>query len=704
MILPVFIINMQSEPDAFKTVAASIEAHGQGFELHRIDAVDGRTEAQRVGVDEIRFQAINGREMLPGEYGCYRSHLKALESFLSDGSPYGVILEDDVVFTETTSARIHDIIKSLPDLGAVKLVNHRSSLFINLLETESGDRIGRAVHGPQGSAAAYLVSREGAQKLLSALSTMELPWDMALERFWQHEAQLFSSDENVLAFSSHSTQSNISNQSGNYDEAKYPWYMRLRTSMFRSLDYAARIHNTLLQPQDSDGNIVANRLGTAYTLPKISFAAELTAAIGLLVFVSAVWVESDAYRYVAVGFAIAALIYYARCDFWKYEKPFVGWAGLLCMVWTIYVLVRFAYVCLFYPEMGMGSSEGIYLFPLLYPTVGYALLLYIRRPFLIAIAFLAISLIVLIFGFRYDPSWNERAVTLLQHNPIHAAVSSGFIALCSMAFGIHALNRDRLNTNSRIILCLLALITFLAALVAIYSLHSKGVWLAMAIALPTFVILVALTDKNRTSRIAALTCIVIGLLSVFAGEHILQRVGSSTANTSWQLLSDLTTGDNLMQDFDKAIKNPVTGTSERERLMIWANTLHIWHQNPMFGAGISWLHYWEDRPYKETDFTLLHNGYLEVAIRYGFLGLLFYGIMTVWAVRCTWRVMRAGLIDTTAFQCYGASLVFFGATILSNSNVRLAIGESYMWLAYSFGFYCQYILQKQRKLYPRTYF
>lgn len=125
---------------------------------------------------------------------------------------------------------------------------------------------------------------------------------------------------------------------------------------------------------------------------------------------------------------------------------------------------------------------------------------------------------------------------------------------------------------------LLALATFIAALIAIYSLYSKGVWLAMAIAFPTFVVLVALTDKSQTSRMAALVCILIGLLSVFAGEHILQRVGGNTANTSWELLSDLKTGDNIMQDFDKAIKNPETGLSERERLMIWANTLHIWHR------------------------------------------------------------------------------------------------------------------------------
>lgn len=203
---------------------------------------------------------------------------------------------------------------------------------MSLLETDAGDRIGRAIHGPQGSAAAYLVSREGARKLLSALSTMELPWDVAMERFWHHKARLFSSDENILAFSSHSEISNISDQNSGYDEAKHPWYMRLRTSLFRTFDYYVRVHHTLLQPQNPDGSSMKSQSG-AYKLPGISLTGELIAAISLLVFMSTVWVETDAYRYIALGFVVAALIRYARTDFWKYENQwsagpaYFAWRG-----------------------------------------------------------------------------------------------------------------------------------------------------------------------------------------------------------------------------------------------------------------------------------------------------------------------------------------------------------------------------------------
>jgi hypothetical protein len=48
--------------------------------------------------------------------------------------------------------------------------------------------------------------------------------------------------------------------------------------------------------------------------------------------------------------------------------------------------------------------------------------------------------------------------------------------------------------------------------------------------------------------------------------------------------------------------------------------------------------------------------------------------------------------------------VFFAITILSNSNNRLALGESFMWFAAAFGFYCFYLRQQNNMVEPKTYF
>jgi len=57
------------------------------------------------------------------------------------------------------------------------------------------------------------------------------------------------------------------------------------------------------------------------------------------------------------------------------------------------------------------------------------------------------------------------------------------------------------------------------------------------------------------------------------------------------------------------------------------------------------------------------------------------------------RALRLGLISPEAFRFHVTALVFFAVTIVTNSNNRLAIGETYMIAAAAFGFYCLYLCQ-----------
>ncbi|RUZ66125.1 glycosyltransferase family 25 protein, partial [Mesorhizobium sp. M7A.F.Ca.US.003.02.2.1] len=176
MNLPIFAINLDRETQRWSELLASAEA--AGLTLQRIAAVDGRALAKEAWteIDLPAARKLSGRDILSGEYACYRSHIQALETFVAGGSAHGLIVEDDVLFSENTMRRIEAVIAAVPDFDVIKLVNHRISFFMRAVETAEGDEIGRALHGPQGSAAAYLVTREGAQGLLSALAVMKMPW------------------------------------------------------------------------------------------------------------------------------------------------------------------------------------------------------------------------------------------------------------------------------------------------------------------------------------------------------------------------------------------------------------------------------------------------------------------------------------------------------------------------------------------------
>lgn len=706
--IPVFVINMEQDRDSFELVAESVRTHGRDFPLHRVNALDARLlePTDYRNVDPERFRKLNGRDLLPGEYGCYRSHLMALEAFLEDGAPYGIILEDDVLFNERTVARIEAIVGGLPDFGAIKLINHRRRYMIGLGTTAEADLIGRAMHGPQGSAAAYLVSREGAHALLAQLRTMSLPWDVALERFWHNGADVFSALDDVLDFSPHRARSTIA--AGGYRKAKYSWHRRLGTAAFRFKEIFARAWHVMLPPHQlaamriESSGIHSVRL-TQPAAPDIPGWAAILVGLVVLVFVSAVWIETDAYRYAGLALIGVSLVHYFRTDFWDYGKPLVGWAGMICIIWALYVGLRFVYVMLVYPHHGQGSAEGVYMLTLLYPTLGYGLLVFVRRPFIIATIFIGISLAVLVFGIDYSVSRGVRAIPYLQNNPIHAAIGAGIVGLCSLPYGLHALRRTDLSIIGRGVAGILAGCAFVSALVAIYLLMSKGVWISFAMGFIALIVTVLHADKSGWLRVTTLTCVIVVAGSAYIGRDLMV---SNLANPI-AVVQDL--AENIFEygivgGLSQGISDPETPASERERLMLWANALHIWREYPIFGAGISWHHYWADRPYQETTFNLLHNGYLEIAVRHGIVGLVFYGFLVIWSFRRIRQAVRAGLVDVAVLQCYTATMAFFAVSLLTNSNIRLAIGESYFWMATSTGFFCYYLLQQRGLARPKTIF
>ena len=700
--IPVFVINMEQDRDSWELVSQSVAIHGGNFNLHRVDALNARLvePADYKDVDTNRFRRRNGRDMLPGEYGCYRSHLMALEAFLSDGAPYGIILEDDVLFNERTVSRVRSIIDTLPHFGAIKLINHRSRYLISLDKTLQGDEIGRTMHGPQGSAAAYLVSRDGARSLLENLSTMSLPWDVALERFWHNGTDVFSVLDDVLDFSPHRARSTIA--AGGYDMGKYPWYRRFGTAAFRFKEIFVRAWHVMLSPNQIAA--VPDRQGHDVAAIDLPGWGVVLAGLAVLIFVSAVWVETDAYRYAGLALIAATLVHYFRTDFWTYKKPLVGWAGLICIAWALYAGLRLGYVLLVHPDHGSGSAEGIYILPLLYPSLGYGLFLFIQRPFVLATVFMLISLVVVIFGIDYTPMLHGiRAWPYLQNNTIHAGISCGLIALCALPYTLHALRRSNLTIWQRSLAVSLGIVTFGAALYAVYATMARGAWLGMAISLPFLATISLLTESSRWSRrIAFLGGLAVALGAIFAWDAMEERA-TETITVANELLT-VVVSDGLLDGMARIIDEAETPPSERERLMLWANSLHIWGEHPIFGAGISWLHYWAERPYQETTYNLLHNGYLEIAVRYGFVGLAFYGFLAIWIFVRIRQAVRAGLVDVAVLQCYSATMVFFAVSLLSNSNIRLAIGESYMWITAATGFYCYYLLQRRGLVRPNTAF
>ena len=245
--LSIYAINLDRSVERWKLLTDRAQA--SGLDLVRVPAIDGRaiSAEQRIHARPTLFRMRNGRTMLPGEYGCYQSHLAALRSFVESGAPAAVIVEDDVELIADLDAQAAAILDAVPQADLVKLLNHRNCGFLRKASSSQGHDIGRCLHGPLGSAACYLVTIAGARKLLEGLSVMSLPYDIALERGWALGIEAYTVRNNVLPLGVLRSQTEIAT-SKQYGAVKIRNLSRLLTHGFRAADYLRRLAYALRVP------------------------------------------------------------------------------------------------------------------------------------------------------------------------------------------------------------------------------------------------------------------------------------------------------------------------------------------------------------------------------------------------------------------------------------------------------------------------
>ncbi|MDL2400128.1 glycosyltransferase family 25 protein [Rhizobium mayense] len=235
----IYVINLDRSPERWERLRG--QATQYGLSVTRIPAIDGSTipESDRVDFQQRQFVYHNGRKLLAGEYGCYRSHLLALEQFVASGDKMAIIMEDDVELSHRLIPRALAAMDSVCGARLVKLVNHRLVGFKPLCETAEKDIVGRCMHGPQGSAACYIVNRKAAKKLLVSLKPMLLPYDVALERGWSTGVETFTTLENVADFSPFRADTTIGKRV-HYRAAKRHFLLRVTAHWFRTCDQLRR--------------------------------------------------------------------------------------------------------------------------------------------------------------------------------------------------------------------------------------------------------------------------------------------------------------------------------------------------------------------------------------------------------------------------------------------------------------------------------
>lgn len=411
--------------------------------------------------------------------------------------------------------------------------------------------------------------------------------------------------------------------------------------------------------------------------------------------ISAIWVEADTYRYIMFPAAIFSLFIYNNATF----KPALPIIGYTCLAWAGFVAIYYIVVILSKPDTLGGSAEGIYLYPLIYASIGY-LFFYYRSVFSKAAwAMQIVSFVFLSCTLQPQLVFSSfSTVSFLIHlNSIHAALAGSLILFSAFFFGVWIFVNKKISFNTKIIGFTISLSNFSMALIGILGANSKGVWVALvgAILFLFFhtIFVQKLSKKNWVMMISFSVLVCSFVLSM--SDRIISVAGIFVIG-SYDLSKEVWAGEGpLVERISIIVQKEELPYNLNVRIQLWLNAIQVWSQNYLLGNGIYWENLWENDGQFKTGHTLIHNSFLSIAIRFGIVGLSFYSWLFGWSIIQARKCVKHGYINHQLYTFFLMAIILFVLSMLTNSGHRLAIGETLFLLISSFGFCCNYIMQEQ---------
>ena len=182
--LSTFVITMPGEVGRQKKAKKQLKGICDNYEFFRANAKPNKFPATYVS---WKRQFYFGRDLSLGEFGCFNSHKLVLEKIISKKIEKALILEDDFIFLDSFKKSINDLLKCSYDWELVRLLskpklNHRMKKNVaNLCDNYKMVRLSTA----PGGAYAYIVTLNGAKKLLSAMDEIWCPVDLVMGQPWR---------------------------------------------------------------------------------------------------------------------------------------------------------------------------------------------------------------------------------------------------------------------------------------------------------------------------------------------------------------------------------------------------------------------------------------------------------------------------------------------------------------------------------------
>lgn len=159
-------------------------------QLQQLSAKWGFSDAMRELPKELSYdpglaRSFRGRELTPGELGCFASHFAIWRSVACRPDEDAVcVLEDDVIIEPSFFEQIGGYLSAVPQAEYVRLHAKLPVPFTYLRKVGLRHliRFRGSCFGTQG----YLLRPRAARKLVSSVGSVVRPVDDEMDRFWSH--------------------------------------------------------------------------------------------------------------------------------------------------------------------------------------------------------------------------------------------------------------------------------------------------------------------------------------------------------------------------------------------------------------------------------------------------------------------------------------------------------------------------------------
>ena len=189
--MDIVAINLDSQPQRWAETQRRFAAAGLAPE--RLEAVDGAAPGvvpEALGYDAALNRRQHHMPLRPGEIGCYASHLAAWRRLLASGARSLAVFEDDVEPDPGLAELLRAIDRMPMRWDMVKLYGREHERVAWRRPLTAGTELIGYRRAPSHTCA-YVVSRQGAQKLLASRSRFGRPIDLDLRRWWENDLDLF---------------------------------------------------------------------------------------------------------------------------------------------------------------------------------------------------------------------------------------------------------------------------------------------------------------------------------------------------------------------------------------------------------------------------------------------------------------------------------------------------------------------------------